>query len=243
MQTGTVSAANTAGQGGGPSDIAKSFGTGALYGAAVPPVLEQLPGGRVTAGDIVDKTTQAAQAAELAKAGIPIPRKDLGFTVSAGPGKWDADPTLSQVDELKDFLTKQEPGQGQDILLNKINAQTNSPAIQQADTAAQAAAKQAEWAKTFERWGSNEGLRGSTGDVRTQAGEAAQAFDPGTPENTVLQRIARVPDPKQTVVSPNVRRFLVGGGAVGGEGLGYLTGIPHLSAPRGSVGKRVCEFH
>ena len=79
----------------------RASGTGALYGsrgtAGAP---SNCPGDRVTAGDIADRTTQAAQAAE-AKGRHPNSAKDLGFTVSAGPGKWDADPTRSQVDRSK----------------------------------------------------------------------------------------------------------------------------------------------
>lgn len=227
-QTGTVAAANTAGQGGSPTDIAESFGKGFGFGALVPPVLEQFPGGPVSAQDITAKTTQAAQDAELAKAGLPISSKDLGFTVSGGPGAWGkGDPTLSQVNDLKDFLTSQEPGQGQDVLLNKINAQTSSPVVQKATKAADAAAKQAEWAKTLERWGSNEGLPGQTGDVRAQAAEEAQNHPPGSPENTALQNIARTPDPTDRVVSPNIRRALISGGALGGSTAESMLGLPH----------------
>ncbi len=158
-----ASAAHTAGQGGSPSDYLLNAATAIPTGALIGGGASALPLGRSTPAEATSATAQAAQAAELAKAGITIPRKNLGFTVSAGPGEWDGDPTLGQVNELKDFLTKQQPGQGQDILLNKIDAQTSSPAIQQADAAAQAAAKQADWAKTLERWGSNAGLPGAAG--------------------------------------------------------------------------------
>ena len=240
-QTGTVGAANTAGQGGSPSDILKSFGENAAVGAFVPPVVEQLPWGRVTPQDIVSKTTQASQEAELAKAGIKIPRKDLGFTVASGPGAWSGDPSLGQVNELRDFLTNQAPGQGQDILLNKINAQTSSPLIQQANTAVQRAQAQADWANRLERWGSNEGLPGQTGDIREQAAAESQNYPPGSPENTAMQNIARVPTPPARVVSPNVRRALIGGGtAVGGTA--EALGIPHASLYGASAGNEMANF-
>ena len=164
MQTGTVSAANTAGQGGGPSDIAKSFGTGALYGAAVPPVLEQFPGGPVTAGNIVDRTTQAAQAAELAKAGIKIPSKALGFKVEG-----QTDPSVSDVQGYREWLQSQsadEPSVANNLptasqrMMTSIDKALASPDVAPVVAQAQKAQAQAEWAKTLERWGSNEGLAG-----------------------------------------------------------------------------------
>ena len=81
---GTTAAAHTAGAGGSPTDIAKSFGENALVGAGIAGVANTLPMGRATPEDVVGKTIQASQDADTQAANVKIPSKQLGFQVGGG---------------------------------------------------------------------------------------------------------------------------------------------------------------
>lgn len=241
-----ASAAHTAGQGGSPSDYLLNAATAIPTGALIGGGTSALPLGRATPAEATSATAQAAQAAELAKGGIKIPSKALGFKVEG-----QTDPSVSDVEGYRDWLQSQsgdEPPVANNLptasqrMMTSIDKALASPEVAPVVAQAQKAQSQADWANRLERWGSNAGLPGQAGDVRGQAAEAAQAFPPGAPENTALQSIAKVTDPKERVVPPWVRRSLVGGLGTAGEFGGYFGGLPGGGALGSNIGSEMANL-
>jgi hypothetical protein len=100
--TGDVAAAHTAGAGGSPEDIGKSFLYNLPAGAGISAVANLLPLGRATPEDIVNKTIQAAQGASSKAASTTVPSKNLGFTIEG-----QQDPSVLNVMEYKKWLESQ----------------------------------------------------------------------------------------------------------------------------------------
>lgn len=229
--SGMTSAAYGAGEGQSPKDIALNAAVNMPVGA----LLGALASGRRTPADVTQSTAALAKSADEAAKAIPVSSKDLGFVVE---GK--RNPTVGDLMKTRDWLNSVPPAHDEagaaPRMLKSIDKAMAQPEVQQAFDASTQADKQAQWAQQLERMHGNVGLPGAVGDVRPQTADLSQQFPPGSPQNAALQAIARVPDPKERVVSPWARSAMIGVGGAGGEGVGYLTGIPGLGAGGAQVG-------
>jgi hypothetical protein len=219
-----ISAAHTAGEGGSPTDIAKSAAEAFPVGATITGAVGSFPLGRSTAADVNAKTAADVAATQSQLENVKVPAKDLGFKVGG-----TANPSAADLLEYKRWAAsvppEQDPAGAAPIIQSRIDRALAQGPTADAVQKAQDALQRAQMSQTLERWGSTEGVPGV--DVRAEAAEAMKSYPIDSQEFNALKGIAGVQNPPESVTLPRTARTaltMLGGGA--GEVAGHAMGYP-----------------
>lgn len=250
-QASITGAAQTAGAGGSPADIAKSALINFPIGAAITGGLAATPLGRtMTPEDVIAKTGQDVTSAtnrlrnmtftppqgnDAARYGLSMPSgADLPAVFPRGPNPNSTGADLyANLQVLRGLKADQDPGGSAATIAQRIERNLNERApvggqpgeAQGAIAALADPAQRAANAQMLKSMSTTAGLPGV--DVQKEAADALTAYRAGSPQFDALKGIATVnPQPPPPKWTNYLRTGLSSLGTMGGEAATHFTGIP-----------------